>query len=105
MHAKIWSTVFNLPQKFAAITIPFFTANRRTKTTKNSLVKIMKTTQTSINFKFKKHKRAATIKILSAKGSRNFPRFVIKFFFRAIYPSKKSVIEAIMKSRREIWLK
>ena len=39
---------------------------------------------------------APKTKILSAIGSKNFPKFVIKFLFLAIVPSNLSVIEAII---------
>ena len=39
---------------------------------------------------------AATTKILSAIGSKNFPKFVTWLFFLAKYPSSLSVIDAII---------
>jgi hypothetical protein len=36
-------------------------------------------------------------KILSANKSNNAPIFVTRFCFRAMYPSRKSVTEAIVK--------
>ena len=35
------------------------------------------------------------VSILSASGSANLPKFVMRFFFRAIFPSKKSVMPAM----------
>jgi hypothetical protein len=42
------------------------------------------------------------VKILSAIESKNFPRLVIWLYFLAIYPSKKSVAEAITKIQKQI---
>ena len=87
---------------FAAITLFCLLAKRRINITKNSLVKTIKTVHMLIKFNFKKHKKAPVIKILSAKGSKNFPRFVMIFLCLAISPSKKSVIEATMKIINDI---
>ena len=41
-----------------------------------------------------KHTRTEITNILSASGSKNFPKFVTKLYFLAIYPSRKSVKHA-----------
>jgi hypothetical protein len=46
--------------------------------------------------------RTDIIKILSAKGSKNFPKSVSIFNFLAINPSRKSVIPAIIRIIRAI---
>ena len=45
----------------------------------------------------KKDINAAETSILSAKGSKYIPNFVITLYLRAIYPSNQSVIEAKIK--------
>ena len=100
MHANICDTVFSLPQKFAGnIHFCWLFSNLMQKT-KNSLVKVIKTIHTFIKCRSKKHKKAAVVSILSARGSKNFPISVIKLYFLAIYPSTKSVIDAITNSIR-----
>jgi hypothetical protein len=60
------------------------------------------TIQALITLNCKNAKNTPMIRILSAKGSRNFPRSEIVFFLRAKYPSKKSVIEARIKTIKAI---
>ena len=87
-----------MPQKLAAITSPpFSTAINLYPDTTNSLNKTIIgihagkfPASTSINI-------AANTSILSAKGSANFPNVVTKLFFLAIFPSKWSVYDAIIK--------
>lgn len=94
IHANICDIVLIFPHKFAAKTISFLMAISLINITKNSLVIIISTTHTFVIFNFKKHKKAAIVKTLSASGSRNFPKFVIKLYLRAINPSIASVMEA-----------
>lgn len=100
--AKICDIVFSFPREFAAITLPFELAINLSDVTKNSLDKITITITTSINFKLKRQSKADITSILSARGSMNFPKFVTKLYFLAIFPSIASVIDATIKITRDI---
>ena len=54
-----------------------------------------------IIFLIKKTRKAAVVKTLSAKGSRNIPTFVTDLNFLACQPSYQSVRVAIKKMIRE----
>ena len=96
--AIIWAVVFTLPYQLAAITFASFcTAINLYPETMNSLIitiigihagSISLSTKISI---------AVNTNILSAIGSKNFPKSVTKLFFLAIFPSKLSVIDATIK--------
>jgi len=47
-----------------------------------------------------KIKKAERTNILSAKGSTNLPKDVVRLYFLAMYPSKKSVMELRKKINR-----
>ena len=96
--AMIWHTVLTLPHMFAAITVPFEAATRRTEVTVNSR-KMMIISGTALQSpNLTKQTSADITSILSARGSANLPKSVIRLSLRAILPSKASVIAAMPNS-------
>ena len=91
-------TVFNFPQIEAATTFPpFSTATNLYPDTINSLANTIIGIHDGI-FPYPTNIISADkTKILSARGSKNFPNVVTSFLLLAMYPSNLSVIEAIIK--------
>ena len=90
--ATIWLTVLALPQMFAAITFPVpEEATRRMEVTANSRKTIKITNQGETIPVATKQTSALITRILSASGSINLPKFVIKLSLLAILPSRWSV--------------
>lgn len=100
----ICKTVLIFPSQLAAITLFFKAALSLKDVTKNSLIKINIKKTESISFSSTQHTIAEVIKILSARGSRNFPKLEIRLNLRAMKPSIASVKQAKMKIIREIIL-
>ena len=76
----------------AAITIPSLIAMVRSPVTMNSRAMITITTHAATRPRWTSITSAAITMSLSASGSRNFPITVTSPFFRAIQPSRKSVV-------------
>ena len=100
--ATIWLTVFALPQLFAATTTPASAATSRTDVTINSRKMMSSTSHTSATPSETKQTKAEITMILSASGSMNFPKVVIRFRLRASLPSRWSVYDAAAKIARAI---
>ena len=96
--AGIWVTVITFPQMLAATEIPRLEAKTRKIVIKTSRPRIKKTTQPLTLSKCQRLIKAAPIKILSARGSRNFPNVVTSRRVRAKYPSRPSVRQARIKT-------
>lgn len=77
--------------------MPLEAASIRTPATINSRIKIIKTTHEGKTCSSIKTTRAAKTRILSARGSINFPKSVISFRLLAKCPSTLSVIDKITK--------
>ena len=77
--------------------MPLPAATSRIDVTINSLVRISIRTIAFVKPTCTKQASAAVTIILSANGSANFPKSVIRSFFRAIFPSRWSVYEAAPK--------
>src|SRR5690625_3983800 len=92
-----WVTVLTLPRELAAIVTPSEAASILKPVIVNSLAIIIITTQPGILPTSTKRIKAAATNILSANGSINFPKVVIRSIPLAIYPSKVSVRAAIIK--------
>ena len=72
--------------------------NIETKMSRNNIaITIQSSTLPTKESKNKNDINAAETSILSAKGSKYIPNFVITLYLRAIYPSNQSVIEAKIK--------
>lgn len=97
-------TVFNFPRKLAAITLPFNAVVKRIEVIKNSLETIIDRNMEFRRLSSTKQIIAQITKILSANGSKNFPKLEIKLNFLAIMPSIASVMLAIIKSNKAIIL-
>lgn len=97
MIANIWRQVLTFPDQPAAITMPRSAAIKRSPLTTNSREIITTVIQAGTICILLKQTRAAQTKSLSASGSINFPKLVIRLRLRAICPSKKSVMQAAMK--------
>ena len=95
--ANICRQVLIFPDQPAAITIPRSAAISRSPLTTNSREIITTVIQAGITCKLLRQTRAAQTNNLSANGSINLPKFVTRLFFRAICPSKKSVMQATAK--------
>ena len=93
----ICSIVFIFPKLLAGITILFLTAKRRNPVTISSRHIIMITTQHDKLFNCTNAIKTELTSNLSTSGSINFPKVVIKFLERAIYPSSASVRDEIIK--------
>ncbi|MPM77897.1 hypothetical protein SDC9_124906 [bioreactor metagenome] len=100
--ANIWLIVFILPPPLAAITFPSAAAIALKMLTVSSLATIIMTIQPATKFDSIIHIRADITNNLSAKGSINFPKSVTKLFFLAIWPSRASVIDAIINIKQAI---
>src|SRR5699024_5906955 len=86
--------VLNLPQILAAIVILLDAAITLKPVIINSLATTITTIHAETLFKSISIIRAVVANILSANGSKNFPKVVTKFLLLAKYPSIKSVNEA-----------
>ena len=95
----IWEVVFHLPRESAESTVPWFDASNLRPVTKNSLEIIVIVIHAGIIFSWVRIMNTALVKILSTKGSINFPKSVTNFNFLAMCPSKKSVSDAIKKNK------
>lgn len=82
---------FEFTQQVGGITVPSLAATSRTEVTMNSRVKITMSAHTLRRPCAKKAKNAAEVSILSARGSRNLPKLVMRPRERAILPSNISV--------------
>ncbi len=99
----IWMAVFTFPYILAAKTFPLAAAMLLSPSIAKSLPmkrtgnrgKIWKCPAKSVLVA--RRMKAESTRNLSAKGSRNFPRFVTRFRLRAIWPSTASVIEPMIK--------
>ena len=94
MVETIWNTVFTLPRGPAAITTPFSTATRRKPLTRNSRPSISMHTQSGMRPWAVNTIMALITSSLSAMGSMNLPKLVIRFRLRAMCPSSASVAQA-----------
>ena len=97
MIANIWRQVLILPDHPAAMTMPRSAAINLNPLTTNSREIITTTIQAGIICMLLKQTRAAQTSNLSASGSMNFPKLVMRLRRRAICPSKKSVMQAAIK--------
>lgn len=95
-------TVLCLPNFLASKTIPLFKLYNLKPVMINSRNIIKLTIQEFTTPNSRKAQNTPIISILSAIGSKILPKSEIKFFFRAMYPSKKSVIEARQKITKAI---
>ncbi len=91
--------VLILPQMFAATTFPALIATSLSDVTIKSRNRIMMTGTALTSLNSTKQISADITSILSASGSKNFPKSVIWLFFRASFPSKWSVIEATINTQ------
>ena len=90
----ICNTVLILPLQPAATTRPFSMAIRRRPSTISSRMTTITGSHTGSICSEDRKIIIVTVRILSAMGSANLPKFVISLFLRAILPSKKSVTHA-----------
>ena len=97
---KSWEKVLCLPILLASNTIPLFNANKRIPVIVNSRTIIKITIQALITCNCRNAQKTPIVRILSAIGSKSFPKSETIFFFLAIYPSKKSVEEAKINRRK-----
>ena len=74
-------------------------ANMRKPVMANSLATIIMTPHAGITPSSTSIIKADIVSTLSAKGSRNFPKVVTRLYFRAKWPSRKSVKAATQKTR------
>ena len=95
--AMIWNTVLALPYQLAAMTVPLLAATMRMPETMNSRARMMSTGQPGSTASSTRAMSAAVTRILSARGSMNFPKSVTSPRLRARYPSIQSVQEMRMK--------
>ena len=102
--AMIWNTVLALPYQLAAMTVPLLAATMRMPETMNSRARMMSTGQPGSTASSTKAMSAAVTRILSARGSMNFPKFVTRFLARAILPSSISVRLATQNKTNAIHL-
>src|SRR5574344_1114552 len=100
----IETAVLYLPHILAAITIPLSAATSLKPLIINSLAITIRTIHVGSLSSSIKHIKAEQTKSLSASGSINFPKFVIRLYFLAILPSSKSVSDAIIKIESAIHL-
>ena len=91
-----WEIVLSFPKGLAAIVTPSEAAITLKPVMVNSLAIITTTTHAGILFIPTSEIRAAATKILSARGSANFPKLVTRFLLLARYPSSVSVRDAIV---------
>ena len=96
----IVAAVFTLPDQPAAITRPLSLAIIRRPLTANSRSSTTSSAQAGILPCSTNHSIAAVTKILSARGSANLPKSVTRLYFRAIFPSSRSVRLAMIKMAR-----
>ena len=94
----ICTAVLTLAILLAARTRPCCAATSRKPLMMNSRATITMTTQSEIRWKYTRQIRAEQTRSLSARGSINLPKFVTILYFRAIRPSKKSVMQAAIKT-------
>ena len=80
----IVEAVFTLPDHPAAMTRPWSLATIRSPLTANSRTMTMRSAQAGICPCSTNQSMAAVTSILSAKGSANLPKSVMRFRFRAI---------------------
>ena len=92
--------VFTLPDQPAAMTRPLSLATIRRPLTANSRSSTTSRAQPAICPISTNQTMAAVTSILSARGSMNLPKSVMRFRFRAIFPSNMSVRLATMKMPR-----
>src|SRR5699024_5590167 len=88
---KICETVLSLPILLAANTTPSPEATKRKPVIANSLLIITITIQAGAICNSISIIKAADTSNLSANGSKNFPIFVIRLYFLAMYPSNQYV--------------
>ncbi len=81
--AMICVTVFALPYQLAAMTDPSAAASMRMPATMNSRHRMMNTGQEGRTLSSMSTSSAAVVRILSARGSTNLPKFVTSFRLRA----------------------
>ena len=81
--AIICVTVFALPYQLAAITLPSAAASMRMPDTMNSRQRMMNTGQEGSTPSSMSTSSAAVVRILSASGSTNLPKFVTSCLLRA----------------------
>ncbi len=96
--ATIVNAVLSLPHIPAATTTPSPAAQSLSPYTINSLAMFIITGTAEHNPSCEKQTRADKTSTLSARGSKNLPKFVTRFWLLAICPSKKSVIDAMMNT-------
>ena len=94
--------VLNLPLLPAAMTLPLGPATIRRPDTANSRVSTIINAQAGKIPHSQYIAMAAMVSSLSARGSRNLPKSLTWLYFRAMWPSMKSVRLAMMKIAREI---
>ena len=94
----IVTAVLTLPDLPAAMTFPLLAATIRIELTRNSRAIMMTTATEEASPSSIKAISAAKTSTLSATGSRNLPKSVIRFRLRAICPSRASVTEAAAKT-------
>jgi len=91
----IWATVLNLPDCIDANTTFFGKRINLMAVSKISLKAMMMVKMSGTNPLYQKMKRIPRMRILSAIGSKIFPKLEVMFHFLAKYPSKKSVTAAM----------
>ena len=87
--------VFIFPKLLAAIVTPLSEARVLNPVMANSLAKTTIMIHAAIAPLYTNITKADIVNILSASGYINFPKFVTKLCFLAIYPSKASLNAAI----------
>ena len=88
------SEVFHFPPREAAMTSPSLMAMVRRPLIKSSRARMITTTHDGTRPRRSRITSAESTMILSASGSRNFPRVVTLFDTRASHPSIQSEIAA-----------
>ena len=102
-NAAIWMKVLILARRETGTLTWISAKNSLRPATANSLVRIRMHGSSFTFSNFASIMRMVPTRILSAIGSSIFPKLLSILNLRAIYPSKKSVIQAIKNKKAESW--